>query len=134
MFCTALVLLLTMQSPVAAVGVIKHQFGDAHAADPWAGSLQLDHKSDHDHGAGKKSASVDPHADYDGPPIEPDPDDHADSGSGSHHHHHDGQASTWLMPELQLTRLEVGARAIWDALAADRAGLAGEACDHPPKA
>ena len=67
---TALVLLLTMQSPVAAVGIIKHQFGDAHAADPWAGSLQLDHKSDHDHGLGKKSASVDPHADYDGPPIE----------------------------------------------------------------
>lgn len=132
MLGTALVLLLTMQSPVAAVGIIKHQFGDAHAADPWAGSLQLDHKSDHDHGLGKKSASVDPHADYDGPPIEPDPGDHADSGS--HHHHQDGQAPTWLMPELQLTRLEVGERAIWHAPAAYRAGLAGEACDHPPKA
>lgn len=132
MLCTALVLLLTMQSPAAAVGVIQHQFGAVHAADPWAGALQLNHKSDHDHGASKKVASVDPHADYDGPPIEPDPDDH--TGPGSHHHHYDGQAPTWLMPELQLTRLAVGAPAVWHAPAAHLAGLAGDACDHPPKA
>ena len=131
MLCTALVLFLTLQSPAIAVGVIKHQFGDAHVADPWAGALQVDHKADHDHGAGKKPAYVDPHADYDGPPIEPDPDDRADAGS--HHHHYDGQAPTWLTPDLQLTRLDVGARAIWHAPALHLAGLAGDTDDHPPK-
>lgn len=132
MLCTALVLLLAAQAPAAAVGVIRHEIGDAHAADPWAGSLQADHRPDHDHGVTKRAASVDPHADYDGPPIEPDPDDQA--SSGSHHHHQDSQAPTWLMPELQLTRLDVGAPALWHVPAAHLAGLAGDGRDYPPKA
>lgn len=129
--CTALVLFLTAQAPAMAIGVVKHQLGDVHAADPWAGALQLDHKADHDHGAAQKPGYVDPHADYEGPPIEPDPDDRADAGP--HHHHSDSQAPTWLMPDLQLTRLEIGAPAIWHAPVMDLAGLAGDSYDHPPK-
>lgn len=131
MLCTALVLFLAAQSPASAIGVIKHHLGDAHAADPWAGALQINHSPDHDHGAGKTPGYVDPHADYDGPPIEPDPEDRADSGP--HHHHYDGQAPTWLVFDLQLTRLDVSAPAIWHAPAMHLVGLTGDVYDHPPK-
>lgn len=108
-FAAALMTLLVVQAPIATVDRLLHDFGQAHAANPFAGAIIDLPEHDHERGRGHDSISAGHHdGDHDKAPLgqavadAPSSDPATPGLNHHHHHHHDGPSAYGLADGVAL--------------------------------
>lgn len=109
-FAAALMTLLVVQTPIATVDRLLHDFGQAHAANAFAGAIVDLPEHDHERGHGHDGVAAGHHDndDDDKAPLgqagvdDPSSDAATPGLNHHHHHHHDGPSAYGLADGVAL--------------------------------